>query len=177
MLPRRWIVERTFAWIMKNRRVARDYEQLTAVAETLIIIAACATQTRSKTINRVADSLGDTVTHVEVVSDTSDRFPLQAGLSPLRLARTVRICIVGVWLDAERRRCRLPIVKTVSIVVSIGIGASHDPVTLIRIEEWRVGRAAAVTWIGVMAIAVTEAKAKILSSQWCINDVGKNYRQ
>ena len=43
MLPRRWIVERTFAWIMKNRRFACDYEQLTAVAETLIIIAACAT--------------------------------------------------------------------------------------------------------------------------------------
>ena len=36
---RRWIVERTFAWIMKNRRFARDYEQLTAVVETLIIIA------------------------------------------------------------------------------------------------------------------------------------------
>ena len=26
VLPRRWIVERTFAWIMKNRRFARDYE-------------------------------------------------------------------------------------------------------------------------------------------------------
>ena len=34
VLPRRWIVERTFAWIMKNRRFARDDEQLTAVAET-----------------------------------------------------------------------------------------------------------------------------------------------
>ena len=37
VLPRRWVVERTFAWIMKNRRFARDYEQLTAVAETLIV--------------------------------------------------------------------------------------------------------------------------------------------
>ena len=46
VLPRRWIVERTFAWIMKNRRFARDYEQLTAVAETLITIAACATLVR-----------------------------------------------------------------------------------------------------------------------------------
>ena len=43
VLPRRWVVERTFAWIMKNRRFARDYEQLTTVAETLVIIAACAT--------------------------------------------------------------------------------------------------------------------------------------
>ncbi len=46
VLPRRWVVERTFAWIMKNRRFARDYEQLTPVAETLIVIAACATLVR-----------------------------------------------------------------------------------------------------------------------------------
>jgi len=37
------VVERTFAWIFKNRRLVRDYEQLTAVAETLITIAASAT--------------------------------------------------------------------------------------------------------------------------------------
>jgi transposase len=43
VLPRRWVVERTFAWIFKNRRLVRDYEQLTAVAETLITIAASAT--------------------------------------------------------------------------------------------------------------------------------------
>jgi transposase len=46
VLPRRWVVERTFAWIFKNRRLVRDYEQLTAVAETLIIIAASATLLR-----------------------------------------------------------------------------------------------------------------------------------
>jgi len=34
VLPRRWVVERTFAWILKNRRLVRDYEQITAVAET-----------------------------------------------------------------------------------------------------------------------------------------------
>lgn len=39
VLPRRWVVERTFAWIFKNRRLVRDYEQLTKVAVTLIIIA------------------------------------------------------------------------------------------------------------------------------------------
>ena len=42
VLPRRWVVERTFAWIIKNRRFVRDYEQLTTVAETLIAIAATA---------------------------------------------------------------------------------------------------------------------------------------
>jgi transposase len=46
VLRRRWVVERSFAWIVKNRRFVRDYEQLTAVAETLIIIAATATLIR-----------------------------------------------------------------------------------------------------------------------------------
>ena len=39
----RWIVKRTFACFMKNRRFARNYEQLTAVAETLVVIAAFTT--------------------------------------------------------------------------------------------------------------------------------------
>ena len=46
VLRRRWVVERTFAWIVKNRRFVRDYEQLTTVAETLITIAATATLIR-----------------------------------------------------------------------------------------------------------------------------------
>ena len=46
VIRRRWIVERTFAWIIKNRRFVRDYEQLTTVAETLITIAAAATLIR-----------------------------------------------------------------------------------------------------------------------------------
>ena len=36
VLRRRWVVEPTFAWIVKNRRFTRDYAQFTAVAETLI---------------------------------------------------------------------------------------------------------------------------------------------
>ncbi|MBM3550113.1 MAG: transposase [Alphaproteobacteria bacterium] len=27
VLPKRWIVERTFAWISRNRRLMRDYER------------------------------------------------------------------------------------------------------------------------------------------------------
>jgi transposase len=46
VIRRRWVVERTFAWIVKNRRFVRDYEQLTTVAETLITIAASATLLR-----------------------------------------------------------------------------------------------------------------------------------
>ena len=45
-LPRRWVVERSFAWLIKNRRLVRDFEQRTDVAETLIRIAATATMLR-----------------------------------------------------------------------------------------------------------------------------------
>lgn len=33
ILPRRWVVERTFAWISKNRRLSKDYEYLMEVSE------------------------------------------------------------------------------------------------------------------------------------------------
>lgn len=46
VIRRRWVVERIFAWIMKCRRLVRDYEQLPRVAETLITIAALATLVR-----------------------------------------------------------------------------------------------------------------------------------
>ncbi len=46
VIKRRWVVERTFAWIMKCRRLVRDYVQLPAVAETLILIAAATTLLR-----------------------------------------------------------------------------------------------------------------------------------
>ncbi len=35
-LPKRWIVERTFAWIMRYRRNARDYERLTQSSEAVL---------------------------------------------------------------------------------------------------------------------------------------------
>jgi hypothetical protein len=35
VLPRRWVVERTLAWITGYRRCARDYERLTAHHEAL----------------------------------------------------------------------------------------------------------------------------------------------
>jgi transposase len=46
VIRRRWVVERTFNWIMKCRRLARDHEQLASVVETLITIAATATLLR-----------------------------------------------------------------------------------------------------------------------------------
>jgi len=39
ILPKRWIVERTFAWINRYRRTSKDYERLTETSETMIYIA------------------------------------------------------------------------------------------------------------------------------------------
>jgi putative transposase len=39
VLPRRWVVERTFAWICHNRRMARDYERLCATGEAFVYAA------------------------------------------------------------------------------------------------------------------------------------------
>ena len=36
VLPRRWVVERTFGWLMRCRRLARDHERLPATSEAFI---------------------------------------------------------------------------------------------------------------------------------------------
>ncbi len=40
VLPRRWVVERFFAWINRNRRLAKDFEATIASA-TAFLYAAC----------------------------------------------------------------------------------------------------------------------------------------
>lgn len=39
VLPKRWIVERTFAWLGRSRRLSKDYEGLCETTEVLIYIA------------------------------------------------------------------------------------------------------------------------------------------
>jgi putative transposase len=39
VLARRWVVERTFAWLDQNRRLSKDYEHLCETSETLIYAA------------------------------------------------------------------------------------------------------------------------------------------
>ena len=38
VLPKRWVVERTNAWMTRNRRMAKDYERLAATSESFIYI-------------------------------------------------------------------------------------------------------------------------------------------
>jgi putative transposase len=39
VLPRRWVVERTFGWLGRQRRLSKDYELLTQTSETMIYVA------------------------------------------------------------------------------------------------------------------------------------------
>ena len=39
VLPKRWIVERTFAWISRNRRLARDYERYARTVAAFVRLA------------------------------------------------------------------------------------------------------------------------------------------
>jgi putative transposase len=39
VLPRRWVVERTFAWLGHNRRLSKDYERLCETSEVMVYAA------------------------------------------------------------------------------------------------------------------------------------------
>jgi putative transposase len=46
VLPRRWVVERTFSWIDQNRRMSKDYERLPETGEAFIYAAMSRLMTR-----------------------------------------------------------------------------------------------------------------------------------
>jgi putative transposase len=39
VIPRRWVVERTFAWLGRNRRLSKDYEMLPCSSEAFVYLA------------------------------------------------------------------------------------------------------------------------------------------
>jgi putative transposase len=39
VLPHRWIVERTLGWLMRNRRLSKDYKRKVQTSETFIEVA------------------------------------------------------------------------------------------------------------------------------------------
>jgi len=46
VLPRRWVVERTLAWLNRNRRLAKDFEKTLASATAWLFIASVQLLTR-----------------------------------------------------------------------------------------------------------------------------------
>jgi putative transposase len=46
VLPRRWVVERTFVWLSRYRRLSKDYERCTASSEGVVNIASIHTMMR-----------------------------------------------------------------------------------------------------------------------------------
>lgn len=47
VLPRRWVVERTFAWLGKQRRLSKDYEYRTTTSENMIYLGMLKTNLRA----------------------------------------------------------------------------------------------------------------------------------
>jgi transposase len=39
VLPRRWVLERTFSWFGRNRRLAKDFENLAETLPTFVTLA------------------------------------------------------------------------------------------------------------------------------------------
>jgi putative transposase len=39
ILPRRWVVERTFAWLSRSRRLSKDYEHTVESSESFVYLA------------------------------------------------------------------------------------------------------------------------------------------
>ena len=54
VLPRRWVVERTLAWLNRNRRLAKDFEQTIASASAWLFLASV--QLRARRVARLAQS-------------------------------------------------------------------------------------------------------------------------
>ena len=39
VIPKRWIGERSFTWLCRNRRLSKDYEKLPSSSETMVYLA------------------------------------------------------------------------------------------------------------------------------------------
>ena len=61
VLPRRWVVERTFSWLGRNRRLATDFENLVEPLATFVTLASIQIAPRrlAQDIGREFDKLPD----------------------------------------------------------------------------------------------------------------------
>ena len=80
VLPRRWVVKRTVAWISKHRRTVRDYERLPASHEAMILWAMISLMTRrlAKPGSFISTYSGHLVMHA---SPRAGPRPVSAGAS------------------------------------------------------------------------------------------------
>jgi putative transposase len=51
VIPKRWVVERTFAWLGRNRRLSKEYDLLAETSETWLYIAMSALLARRLAVN------------------------------------------------------------------------------------------------------------------------------
>ncbi len=49
VLPRRWVVERTFGWLGRNRRLSKDYEEYAETSEAWVYLASIRLLLRRRT--------------------------------------------------------------------------------------------------------------------------------
>jgi hypothetical protein len=88
VLPRRWVVERTFAWLMRHRRLARCYERTPEHHEAMIWWATVSIMTR-----RLTRHLADEPPH----GRWSDPPPLPALTSPDRRGKVIELLAAQPW--------------------------------------------------------------------------------
>ena len=71
-LPRRWVVERTFGWLGRYRRLSKDYEFWPASSEAMIQIAMSRTMMRR--LGRLRDERdGDEHKHKSITPSSGDQ--------------------------------------------------------------------------------------------------------
>jgi putative transposase len=86
VLPRRWVVERTFAWLGQARRLSKDYERLPEVAEAMILWATSRVMPRrlARTARRAAQvrERGEGVAEVPGLPNGPQAFPFSCRQPP-----------------------------------------------------------------------------------------------
>jgi putative transposase len=151
VLPRRWVVERTFAWISKHRRTVRDYEHLPASHEAMILWAMIALMTRRLT---QTDELPDTHLVWGTGRHAAGGVPM-SGEGWMRISDVLRVKgaqVVTVTPDTTVRRLLAVLAEHgIGAVVVSGDGASVDGIA----SERDIVRALALRGAAVMSAPVT----------------------
>jgi transposase len=110
VLPRRWVVERTFAWLGHSRRLSRDYERLPTSSEVLIYL----TSMRLLLRRLSWDAAGSLLVRFQILDVQSKAPGLETGLTDSEgafiLAATVqtRSATCVVRLSGRAARIRIP---------------------------------------------------------------------